>query len=76
MRAVLARGPDRASIRTLAPTYARAKAAPLLQLAPAPRVGADTRCILQEFGLSDVEIESLMNEGIASEGYSPHVLPE
>jgi crotonobetainyl-CoA:carnitine CoA-transferase CaiB-like acyl-CoA transferase len=76
LRVVLSRGPEGEEIRTLAPTYARARSAPLLQLAPAPRLGADTKRVLAEFGLGDVEIERLLRDDIASQGFSSHLLPD
>jgi crotonobetainyl-CoA:carnitine CoA-transferase CaiB-like acyl-CoA transferase len=75
LRAVLSRGPGGETIRTLAPSYARSDAAPLIQLAPAPRLGADTRAILAEAGLGTEAVARLVGAGIASDGVSDRLLP-
>jgi len=76
VRAVLRRGPGGEVIRTLAPTYALSEAAPLLNLAPAPRLGADTRAVLGELGLDQVEIERFLSARVASDGVSAQLLPD
>lgn len=75
LRAVLSRGPGGEAIRTLAPGYVRSDAAPLIQLAPAPRLGADTRAILAEAGLDAEAIARMIGAGIASDGVSDRLLP-
>jgi crotonobetainyl-CoA:carnitine CoA-transferase CaiB-like acyl-CoA transferase len=75
LRAVLSRGPAGETIRTLAPGYACSDAAPLIQLAPAPRLGADTRAVLGEAGLDEAAIARLVGAGIASDGVSDRLLP-
>jgi crotonobetainyl-CoA:carnitine CoA-transferase CaiB-like acyl-CoA transferase len=76
LRSIERAGPDGATIRSLLPTYARARSAPLRQLAPAPRLGADTARLLREIGLATGEIDALVGSGAASLGLHPRALPD
>ncbi|WP_144185777.1 CoA transferase [Elioraea rosea] len=73
---ILRRGPGGQQIRTVAPTYAWSEASPLVTLAPAPRLGADTRAVLGELGLAPDEIEALRRARVVSEAVSAQLLPD
>ena len=76
LRAVAQPGPDGTTLRTLLPTYARARSAPLLHLAPAPKPGTDTVRLLAESGAGAAEIELLLREGIAATSLHARLLPD
>jgi crotonobetainyl-CoA:carnitine CoA-transferase CaiB-like acyl-CoA transferase len=68
-------GPDGVTVRTLIPAYARARNAPLLHLAPAPKPGTDTVAVLAELGFA-AETADLLRRGIAAGALHPRLLPE
>ena len=52
------------------PTWVRPESSPILDLASAPWPGEHTRSVLEEAGVSDDEIDSLFESGIAFSGWS------
>ena len=59
------------------PTWVRPEFSPISDLASAPWPGEHTRLVLEEAGISDDEIDSLFESGIAFSGWSVlrHYLP-
>jgi crotonobetainyl-CoA:carnitine CoA-transferase CaiB-like acyl-CoA transferase len=63
------------SVTQLDPYAVRPSRSRVTALPPAEKYGASTRCVLRELGLTEAEIESLIQKGIVSESWSREYLP-
>ncbi len=72
---VFADHPSGHAVTQLDPFAVRPRRGKIYALAPAEKYGASTRAVLQEIGLSEAEVQQLVETGVVSDSWSREYLP-